>query len=600
MKKIYFVLFFVLIILSGCKSKLSDTSRKQEIFKNYVSEIKNQIENLKNNDKTEKSIVLKKGIYHFYPDGSFEKELYISNHDQDNPKKVGFYLENLKNVVIDGNGSELIFHGTMIPFVLKNCQNVILKNFSIDFHTPHLRQLEIIEVDKEKDISVVEIYPKDHYKIENDKLYIQVDDYKYVPQWVMAFREDKRLTYQRADVDFETKKVRELRPNVLEIEGWSQHKHTAKGERFVLRNYHRPTPSIVVDYCKDTYIENVKIHYAYGMGLLAQLSENITLNKFAVCLNPNDARYFTTQADATHFSACKGLILSENGLYEAMGDDAINVHGTYLKIIERINENTIRAQYMHPQAWGFLWGEVGDEVQFLSAKTMELTDGKIYKIKAIRSVDKPSEFGAKTFDIELNENIPQEITSDKQYSIENLTWTPEVIFKNNIIRNNRARGALFSTPRKVVCEGNLFDHTHGTAILLCGDSNGWYETGACRDVIIKNNHFVNALTANYQFTNAIISIYPEIPDLESQKQYFHSNIMIEDNIFELFDEPILYAKSVNNLTFKHNKIIKNTDFNPFHWNKHKFFFERVKNVIVKDNLFKKELSGEKNKLSGVK
>ncbi|CEN52528.1 hypothetical protein CCAN11_2470038 [Capnocytophaga canimorsus] len=69
--------------------------------------------------------------------------------------------------------------------------------------------------------------------------------------------------------------------------------------------------------------------------------------------------------------------------------------------------------------------------------------------------------------------------------IENLTWTPEVIFKNNIVRNNRARGALFSTPKKVICEENTFDHTHGTAILLCGDCNGWFETGACREVIIR-------------------------------------------------------------------------------------------------------------------
>lgn len=37
---------------------------------------------------------------------------------------------------------------------------------------------------------------------------------------------------------------------------------------------------------------------------------------------------FTTQADATHFSGCKGKITSCNGLYEGMMDDAINVHGT--------------------------------------------------------------------------------------------------------------------------------------------------------------------------------------------------------------------------------------------------------------------------------
>lgn len=93
------------------------------------------------------------------------------------------------------------------------------------------------------------------------------------------------------------------------------------------------------------------------------------------------------------------------------------------------------------------------------------------------------------------------------------------------------------------------------------DCNGWYETGACRNVVIRKNRFVNALTSQFQFTNAIISIYPEIPDLEGQRQYFHGgkegSILIEENEFDTFDAPILYAKSVDGLTFRHN-ILKRT------------------------------------------
>ena len=144
--------------------------------------------------------------------------------------------------------------------------------------------------------------------------------------------------------------------------------------------------------------------------------------------------------------------------------------------------------------------------------------------------------------------MPEEISEDGKYGIENLTWTPEVVFSNNIIRNNRARGALFSTPKKVICEDNTFDHTHGTAILLCGDCNGWYETGACKEVIIRNNKFINSLTAQYQFTNAIISIYPEIPNLEEQEKFFHSGIVIEGNTFETFDRPPTLCK-INRWTY---------------------------------------------------
>jgi len=518
---------------------------------------------------------------HYTVNQTIDKELYISNHDQTNPKKVAFYYENLHNVVIDGKGQNLVFHGTILPFVVKNCSNLTLRNFSIDFATPHLRQLHITEVDTLNNSIKAQLYPQGNYKIENEKLYFTGEDYQEMPFGGMVFSPDKHLAYRRADVSFSPTKIVALAPNEFYIEGMGKSPYLQVGERFVLRTYSRPTPAIFVTESKNITLENITVHNVQGMGLLAQLTENMTLDKFRVAIEEGSERFFTTQADATHFSACKGKIRLVNGLYEGMADDAINVHGTYLKVITRENDYTIKAQYMHPQSWGFLWGNKGDQVQFVAAKTMETIGDKTYKIHQIKAVDKPTEVGAKIFEITFDKPLPAEVNPDTSCGIENLTCTPKVLFKNNIVRNNRARGALFSTPKKVVCSNNLFDHTHGAAILLCGDCNGWYETGACRNVSIKNNRFVNALTANYQFTNAIISIYPEIPNLEAQQKYFHSNIRIEDNVFETFDEPILYAKSVENLIYRNNKIIKNQDFKPFHWNKERFKLERTKNMKIK-------------------
>ncbi|SMO32451.1 Right handed beta helix region [Saccharicrinis carchari] len=540
------------------------------------------------------TVIFPKGRYDFYEEGSFVREYYISNHDQDNPKKVGFALENLQNIVIDGQGSDLIFHGRMIPFALLNNSNVTLKNMHIDYEVPALRQLKITKVNKEADEVVAEIYPPGNYRIQDNKLVVEGESYEFTPFTSMAFRADKRLTYLRADVAFDPASASEKSPNTLSIKGWQQVNHTSPGERYVLRTYHRPTPGIFVSECLNTGFKDVTVHYAEGMGLLVQMSENITLDGFNVCLRgDDDERFFTTQADATHFSACKGIIISKNGLYEGMADDAINVHGTYLRVTKRIDDHTLQARYMHPQAWGFKWGEPGDQVQFVESEKMELVDQHLNTLQSIKAVDKPTEFGAKEFEITFADALPQQISEMGKYGIENLTWTPEVLFSNNTVRNNRARGTLFSTPKRVVCENNIFDHTHGTAILLCGDCNGWYETGPCKDVLIKNNQFINGLTAYYQFTNAAISIYPEIPNLEDQEQFFHSGIVIEDNTFEMFDQPILYAKSTNGLIFRNNTIKYNSEFEPFHWNKHPFFFEKVDNITISNNHFEKEMDWSK-------
>jgi hypothetical protein len=265
-----------------------------------------------------------------------------------------------------------------------------------------------------------------------------------------------------------------------------------------------------------------------------------------------------------------------------MMDDAINVHGTYLRVIKRIDDKTLVGQYMQPQAYGFEWGYVGDTVNFINSKVMEIVEAG-NTIAAINAIDKPTAHGAKQFEITFTNPIDESVEGGDSFGIENMTWTPEVYFANNVIRNNRARGTLFSTPKKTIVENNVFDHTSGTAILLCGDCNGWFETGACHDVTIRDNVFKNSLTNMFQFTNAVISIYPVVPELDKQKSYFHSNIVIENNLFETFDQPILYAKSVDGLVFENNTIKTNNDYPAFHWNNHRFFFQHVNNYVIKDN-----------------
>lgn len=524
------------------------------------------------------------GTYHFYPEGAAERTYYISNHDQDNPKKVGLALEDMKSLTIEGNGAEFIFHGQMIPISLLRSTDCTLQNFSIDFANPHIAQVEIIKNEGEKGITF-QPAPWVEYHLTKDSVFeTKGEGWKLRPMSGIAFEKASRhIVYNTSDISCPTKGCSLVGKNLIHAPKW-KNKRLPAGTIVAMRSWDRPTPGIFLSHNTRTTIKNVKVHYAQGMGLLAQLCDDITMDGFGVCLKgENDSRYFTTQADATHFSQCKGKITSVNGLYEGMMDDAINVHGTYLKVLQQIDTHTLKARYMHDQAWGFDWGFPGDSVQFIRSRTMELLDGKNC-IERITASDKPTADGAREFIIRFTQPLPEALAEQTDFGIENLTWTPEVYFAGNTIRNNRARGSLFSTPKKTIVENNLFDHTSGTAILLCGDCNGWYETGACREVIIRHNRFINALTNMFQFTNAVISIYPEIPDLEHQVKYFHGGkpgaIQITDNEFDTFDAPILYAKSVDGLIFKQNKIKTNNAYKPFHWNQSRFLLEKVNRVEI--------------------
>lgn len=566
--------------------EISAFGLKANSSKNASPVLQKALAKIKAEYKEGEKVILRfpEGRYEFHEKGAAVREYYISNHDQTNPKKVGIALEDMKNLTLDGQGSEFVFHGRMLPVSLLRSENCLLKNFSIDFENPHIAQVKIVENDPQDGI-VFEPAPWVDYRIAKDSIFEAYGEgWTMRHSWGIAFDGDtKHLVYNTSDIGCPTKGASEVAPRRIHAPGWKDAR-LVPGTVVAMRGWGRPTPGIFLSHDVNTTIENVKVHYAEGMGLLAQLCENITLEKFGVCLKGDaDPRYFTTQADATHFSGCKGKIVSCNGLYEGMMDDAINVHGTYLKVVKRVDDRTLVGRYMHGQSWGFEWGCPGDEVQFIRSNTMELV-GKQNKIISIRPYDKEQTEGAREFLITFQEPVDQVINEQSGFGIENLTWTPEVLFSGNVIRNNRARGSLFSTPRKTIVENNLFDHTSGAAILLCGDCNGWFETGACRHVIIRKNRFVNALTNLFQFTNAVISIYLEIPDLKGQQQYFHSGpeggIVIEDNEFETFDAPILYAKSVDGLVFRNNTIKLNTEYKPFHPNRNRFWLERVTNVTI--------------------
>ena len=599
------ILFFCLglLAIAGLRAEKVYDAASYGIVPNTGADVAGLVEQMLAQVKAEaagKAVTIRfaPGKYDFYPESAAHREYYISNHDQHKDRAVGIAIEGFHGLTLDGSGADFVFYGRMLPLSVVGTEECTLRNFSIDFATPHIAQAEVVKNDAEQGITF-RVAPWVNARVtEHGAFEHYGEGWAMRPGWGIAFDPvTRRILYKTGDIGTPVHQVQQIDEHTFLAPAWRDSRLPV-GTIVAMRSYERPSPGVFVSHATDTRLENVKVHYAEGMGLLAQMSENITLDGFCVCLRgDDDPRYFTTQADATHFSGCKGKIRSVNGLYEAMMDDAINVHGTYLKVMERIDDYTVKGRYMHGQAWGFDWGYVGDEVQFVRSNTMELVGGSakpfVTSVAEISELDAQGSLhkglhGAKEFIIRFADVIPAEISAAEGYGIENLTWTPEVYFADNLIRNNRARGTLFSTPKRTVVEDNLFDHTSGTAILLCGDCNGWFETGACRDVLIRRNRFVNSLTCMFQFTNAVISIYPEIPNLNAQKEYFHGGkkhaIRIVNNEFESFDHPLLYAKSIDGLLWKNNTIRRNDDYAPFHWNNSSVLLERATNVKI-DNTF---------------
>ncbi|MGM9804253.1 MAG: alpha-1,3-galactosidase B [Muribaculaceae bacterium] len=526
------------------------------------------------------TVKLAKGIYHMSPADAPVHTYYITNHDQVVHHPTAIALEDWQGLTLDGCGSTIMCTGRMLPMSIVRCTNVSVKRLTIDFDNPHIAQVTITG-NTPQGISF-EPSPEVNWFIDDGRTFM-ARGRKWECNYYtgIAFEGDTRhIVPQTSDLSIDLRNC-SANGNIITAPQWTDSRLTP-GTVVALRSYYRPHPAIFLEADTRTSLQNITIHYAEGMGVVAQRCTHLHLNKVDVRTAPG--RYFTTQADATHFVGCRGKLVVENGLYESMMDDAINVHGVYLRVRERISPNTVKARYEHNQSFGYQWGEKGDTVTFVRSATMDALPG----FAVISSIE-PAQgtiAGEKDFIIAFDRPLPEEIDATQGYGLENITWTPEVTFRRCTVRNNRARGALFSSPRTTVCERNTFFHTSGTAILLCGDCNGWYESGAVRNLVIKKNRFINSLTNMFQFTNAVISIYPEIPNLNDAKGYFHGGtpnaIRIVDNTFETFDHPLIYAKSVDGLLVKGNKVTYNNAYKPFHWNKKSVLLEHCTRTQVQD------------------
>lgn len=123
-------------------------------------------------------ILIPKGTYHFHPLKAFEKYVTISNNDK-GVKRIVFPIIDFHNLEIDGQGSNFIIHGAMVPFLIENSTNISLKNFSIDWKRPFHSEGTVVAVNKSEqtfDLKMSEEFP---YAIRgNELIYLGENGYE--------------------------------------------------------------------------------------------------------------------------------------------------------------------------------------------------------------------------------------------------------------------------------------------------------------------------------------------------------------------------------------------------------------------------------------
>ncbi|NDP22218.1 MAG: right-handed parallel beta-helix repeat-containing protein [Paludibacter sp.] len=538
-------------------------------------------EALKSVEGKDAKLVFPKGIYHFYPDKAFGKYHAITNHDN-SYKYFAFPLINCKNIEIDGQGSEFIFHGVMTPVLVENSENITLKNFSIDWQEPFYLQAKVASVDTQNKTFDLFISNEIRHQIEGNRLSFSTNGL-YIPflgEHIVFDPKTKAVAYNSINYNLGSKnanrliEVKAVEKNRCTVLNSSVKQLPKVGYIYVFKGpngMNRFAPAMHLSSSKNLNLTNINIYQAGGMGLIAEKTENIHLNSFNVKLREGTNRILTTTADATHFCNCKGVVLIENCLFENMLDDGSNIHGTYMRISEIVNNNTIRVRLVHPQQWDYNFASSGDSIEFIQNKT--LLPVASYRLKSVTKINE------KFYEITFENDIPESVKIDD--GIENISWYPKLIFRNNVVRNNRARSILISNRYKTIIENNSFSSMM-SSVLFEGDMNYWHESGAVNDVVIRNNKFHDNVYGGGK--GSVIWINPRLDSIVSG-QYYERNIRIENNSFETFDNSILNAKSVNGLIFKNNSIVETKTYPKLNPELPAINMQNCSNIVIQGNTY---------------
>lgn len=473
------------------------------------------------------------GRYDFYPTKALRRTYQISNtnDDPDTGKAIGILLDQARHVKISGPGACLVYRGKMIEVCIDACQDISISDLEFDYHRPTVSEFRVSSVGDDQ--VELQIHPDSHYTIDKGQITWQGEGWSYQTGLAQALDLRSNKVWRRRD-PLIGMTLEEIEPFRVRAHG----QHNMKVDRvYQIRDTRRDCAGAFTRRSRNITWKNVRFRFLHGMGLVNQFSENISFDEITVAPDQASGRTTAAWADCIQVSGCRGKVLVKDCVFSGTHDDAINIHGTHLRVVERISDTQIRLRFMHAQTFGFLAFNPGDEIAFVRWDSLQLYGANRVLEAAL--------VNPKEILLKLALPIPQ--TFRENDAVENVTWTPEVVIRRCMVSRIPTRGFLITTRRRVLVEDNSFFNTHMSAILIEDDAKGWYESGCVRDMTIRRNRFIRC-------AEPVIHINPQnsLPN-----QAVHRNIRVEANTFILRNALCVKAKSTTGLS-----VTGNTVFSP--------------------------------------
>ncbi len=297
-----------------------------------------------------KVLVFEKGRYDLWTEGATYKKFFITNTSSESEcpskiKTIGMFFEDMEGLTIEGNGATLMFHGKVTMLAFEHCKKMTLQNIHIDFERPGGSELTLTQIN-EKGV-VAKFHPDSRYAIKDGKITLFGEGWRTnIPHCIEYNPTTEHFYYSQAWNVLAKAKATELAPHVVLFET-TDTAQCKLNHTLTIRDIIRDQVGMLIYESEDITFKNVGVHYMHGLGIVSQFSKNVEMNHVYCMPRQNSGRLLASSADFMHFSGCSGKVKVVNCKFAGAQDDCINVHGTNLRIMEKVNDYTLKLRFWY-------------------------------------------------------------------------------------------------------------------------------------------------------------------------------------------------------------------------------------------------------------
>ena len=434
------------------------------------------------------------GEYHFFEEGA--KELFLASvGSSTGMKKVVLHLEGLKDVTVDGGGANFYFHGNTFPLVANRCDGLKVGNFTS--RLPILPIVEFTIVEKGDDGFLCQ-FGKNHppYKVApNGTIFFESEEGRIdsgaqeLSVHALRYCQIQYIATPGCKCDRDTLAstfyavAAEDRGNGRVFFRYVNDPHPKKAGKCsfpvneplcILLACKRNRSLMSITDCRDVEVADVTARSGSGMGIVADMCENIRILRYKVV--PDEGNTVSITADTIFLVDTKGRIeIADSEICWAL-DDAMNIHGNYTTLAS-VEGRAAKLKIQRFNYAGYFPYRVGEKVAFMRGHG---TGKETLGYAVVAEVPAPGREAAEASIVFDREIPPEWVGCD----VANVSHAPTVWIHGNYIHDYlNIRLSAFAD---ILFENNRL--TNGQSVMMVDDLTGyWGECGPVHNLTVRNN-----------------------------------------------------------------------------------------------------------------